>query len=112
MNAQTTMSPPPVPIIVNDTDYQMFLQLVVLGNMILPFGTDDYDDQRSVVLWIKYSSTDIRDGCQRRWGGYDGARSLATLYLIKITAILAYFHQQVDPGKQINYSDSIYTSNT
>jgi len=113
--AQQTQSPPPIPIILNDTDYQMFLQLVVLGNMIQPFGTDEFDSSNSivnsVVLRMNYGNNNIQDSCTigGGWPWQAAARSVASQYLREIKIILAYFHAQVDPSNQFSSPETVYT---
>jgi len=103
-------TPKPVPILLNDTDYQLFLQLAILGKLIQPFSTPAYNNGSSSVVWFKDSGGNTRDACTENWKGYQGAVSLVKRYIMKITTILAYFHSQTDSSNKINYGDSVYTS--
>lgn len=103
-------NPPPVPILLNDTDYQLFLQLAILGKLLHPFSAADWNSWDSSVVWFKDRNGYARDACKERWGGYQGAVSLVDKYLKKITTILAYFHSQTNSNTSISYGDSVYTS--
>jgi hypothetical protein len=103
-------NPPPVPILLNDTDYQLFLQLAILGKLLHPFSAADWNSWDSSVVWFKDRNGYARDACKERWGGYQGAVSLVNKYLKKITTILAYFHSQTNSNTSISYGDSVYTS--
>jgi hypothetical protein len=103
-------TPPPVPILLNDTDYQLFLQLAILGKLLQPFSTDDWNDWNSSVVWFKDNNGYARDACKDHWSGYQGAVSLVNGYLKKITTILAYFHSQTNSNNSVSYGDSVYTS--
>ena len=103
-------NPPPVPILLNDTDYQLFIQLAILGKLLHPFSAADWNSWDSSVVWFKDRNGYARDACKERWGGYQGAVSLVNKYLKKITTILAYFHSQTNSNTSISYGDSVYTS--
>ena len=103
-------TPQPVPILLNDTDYQLFLQLAILGKLLHPFSAADWNNWDSTVLWFKDDNGNARDGCKERWGGYEHPISLVDRYLKKITIILAYFHSQTNSNNTISNGDSVYTS--
>lgn len=110
MAEEQDTSPPDVPILLNDTDYQLFLQLAILGKLIHPFSAAEWNDWNSSVVWFKDNNGYARDACKEHWGGYQGAVSLVDKYLKKITTILAYFHSQTNSNTSISYGDSVYTS--
>lgn len=110
MAEEQDTTPKPVPILLNDMDYHLFLQLAILGKLIQPFSSESWDDWNSSVVWFKDNNGYARDACKERWGGYQGAVSLVDKYLDKITKILAYFHSQTNNDNTISYGDSIYTS--
>lgn len=106
---QNDTSNPPIPIIMNDSDYQLFIQLAVLGNMIRPFSVSDYNRGDSTVTWYK-DGEDIHDGCKERWGSYAYSISVMNEYFKEIFSILAYFHAQTTPKDKIYPGDSEYTA--
>ena len=107
--AQSDTSPPTIPIITNDEDYQLFLQLAVLGNLIRPFSTADFNNWRSVVTWYKDNRGNARDACKERWGSYPSTIYLMNDYYTQIIYILAHFHAQAAPANKLYNGDSIYT---
>lgn len=106
---QNDTSKPPIPIIMNDSDYQLFIQLAVLGNMIRPFSVSDYNRGESAVTWYNEGEK-IRDGCKERWGSYASSISVMNEYFTEIYSILAYFHAQTAPKDKIYPGDSEYTA--
>ena len=111
MASQSKSEPPKIPIISNDKDYVMFLQLSVLGNMIMPFSMYPSNDSRSVTLWYKRPGDnyvmDYSDYLNNPDWGY--SVYVSNKYLTKITLILAYFHAQMNSTAQTYPSDSDYT---
>ena len=107
--SQQNPNPPPIPIILNDIDYQLFLQLAIIGDIIQPFATAPHNNWNSVVVWFKQTSDYARDACAEQWGGYQGATSLITLYLEEIKTILAHFHSQTDSSSKLYEGDNEYT---
>jgi hypothetical protein len=110
MAEQQDTTPKPVPILLNDTDYQLFLQLAILGKLIQPFSSEDWNNWDSSVVWFRNNNGYARDACTENWGGYQAAISLVDIYLAKITKILAYFHSQTNSTNTINRGDSAYTT--
>jgi hypothetical protein len=110
MAEEQDTTPQPVPILLNDTDYQLFLQLAILGRLLQPFTSENWDNYNSAVIWFKDDGGYARDGCKERWGGYEGAISLVDEYLRKITLILGYFHSQTNSNTSVSNGDSVYTS--
>lgn len=110
MAEEQETTPPKVPILLNDTDYQLFLQLAILGKLIHPFSAADWNKWNSSVVWFKDTNGNAKDACNENWSGYQGAVSLVDKYLKKITTILAYFHSQTNSNNTINNGDSLYTS--
>jgi len=110
MAEQQDTMPKPVPILLNDTDYQLFLQLAILGKLIEPFSKEDWNNWNSSVVWFRDNNGYARDGCKENWGGYQAAIYLVDNYLAKITKILAYFHSQTISNNTIHRGDSAYTT--
>ena len=110
MAEEQNTTPEPVPILLNDTDYQLFLQLAILGRLLQPFTSENWDNYNSAVIWFKDDNDYAIDGCKQRWGGYEGAISLVDEYLRKITLILGYFHSQTNNNNSVSNGDSVYTS--
>ena len=109
MAAEQNPNPPPVPIILNDRDYQLFLQLAIIGNIIQPFATVPHNNWRSAVVWFKDGKSRTRDCCRERWGGYQASYALIQVYIKEIKTILGYFHSQTTSSNTTFYGDSIYT---
>jgi len=107
--SQQNNKPPPIPIIVNDTDYKFLLQLAIIGNIIQPFTVAPFNQWNSSVIWTKDDAGNTRDACKERWGGYQGSVALNTLYLEEIKTILAYFHAQTDSQNKLYNGDNLYT---
>jgi hypothetical protein len=110
---QQNPNPPPIPIITNDLDYQLLLQLAIIGNIIQPFLTEPHNNWNSSVVWFKQdwkkNTVRTRDACYERWGGYQGPVAVNTAYFNEIKTILAYFHSQTDSSDKIYYGDNGYT---
>lgn len=106
---QSNTEPKPIPIITNDEDYQLFLQLAILGNLIRSFGTAELDGLNSTVLWFKDNKGRTRDACREKWKGYQSSLYLMNDYYKQIVYILAHFHAQANPTNKISYGDSKYT---
>ena len=110
---QQNQDTPPIPIIQNDLDYQLFTQLAIIGDLIKPFSTEPFNNWNSTVIWFKQDgkkgAINTRDACRERWGGYQGAVGLTTLYYQEIKLILAYFHGQTDSSTKVYNGDNIYT---
>ena len=107
--AQANTETPPLPIITNDADYQLFLQLAVIGNLIRSFGTAEFNGFRSTVVWYKDKKGRTRDACRERWKSYPSTLYLMNDYYKQIVYILAYFHAQAAPANKIYYGDTKYT---
>jgi hypothetical protein len=107
---QQNTTPPPVPIIMNDMDYQLFIQLALLGQFLEPFTTTDWNGWNSAIVWFKDNRNNPRDGCLERWGEARGSVALLQLYFKQIQTILTYFHSQTDTNNTIHSGDSIYTT--
>jgi hypothetical protein len=113
--AQSSGKTPPVPIIAGDKDYVLFLQLAILGSMIMPFSTYPNNNGNSVTLWYRFigrrGNGQVRDyyrhGRDRYWGQ---AVYLSNTYLSEITQILAHFHGQNANSLKTHSGDSIYTA--
>ena len=110
MAAQQNTTPPPIPVLINDTDYQLFLQLAILGRLAAPFVTDKFNNWNSAVVWFKDDNSNSRDACKEQWGEYQAATTIVNAYLTKITIILGYFHAQTTSNNKIHHGDSVYTS--
>lgn len=108
-SAQQNPTPPAIPVIVTDDDYQLFVQLAIIGRIIVPFATVPYDGWNSAVVWFKDSKGDARDCCMERWGGYQATFTLVEGYFGDIKTILAYFHRQSDNSTKFYKGDSVYT---
>jgi len=106
---QQNTTPPPVPIIVNDMDYQSFIQLAILGQLLQPFTIEDANGWNSDVIWFRDRKDRPRDACKEYWGGYQSSIGVITDYFEKIKTLLAYFHGQTQSKRSIHYGDSIYT---
>jgi hypothetical protein len=106
---QNDTSTPPIPIITNDDDYQKFIQLAALGNMIRPFSVADYNRGDSVTTWYK-DGEKVHDGCKERWGSYASSINVMNAYYLEIASKLAYFHAQTAPKDKLYPGDSIYTA--
>lgn len=112
--AQSSGKTPPIPIIASDKDYVLFLQLAVLGSMIMPFSTYPYNNGQSVTIWYKssdgkgnYVVVDYYDrSYDHDWGQ---TIYISNTYLSEITMILAYFHGQTTSTIKSYPGDSIYT---
>jgi len=111
---QSSGKTPPVPIIASDKDYVLFLQLSILGSMIMPFSTyPSTDPNKSVTVWRNTSTgttTTVDDkskkGGDPSWGH---AVNISNTYLSQITMILAHFHGQTTSAIRSYPGDSIYT---
>jgi hypothetical protein len=107
-------TPPPIPIIAGDEDYVLFLQLAILGSMIMPFSTYPYNNGHSVTLWYKIiggkHNGQVRDyynnGRDPSWGQ---AVYISNTYLSEITMILAHFHGQTTSAIKSYPGDTPYT---
>lgn len=108
-SAQQNPNPPAIPIIVNDDDYQLFLQLAIIGRILTPFTTVPINGWNSAVIWFKDGDGNARDCCRERWGGYQASYGLVEGYFEDIKTILAYFHRQSDTSSKIYHGDSSYT---
>lgn len=108
-SAQQNPKPPPIPIIVNDYDYQLFIQLAILGRLLTPFSTLPFNEWNSAIVWLKDANGDPRDCCRERWGGYETSYSLVNTYFDEIKLILGYFHRQSDSSSKTINGDSAYT---
>lgn len=112
--AQSSGKTPPVPIIAGDEDYILFLQLAILGSMIMPFSTYPFNNGHSVTIWHKVqggkSNGHVMDyynfGRNRSWGQ---TIYLSNTYLSEITQILAHFHGQTTTASKSYPGDSKYT---
>jgi hypothetical protein len=112
--AQSSGKIPPVPIIASDKDYVLFLQLAILGSMIMPFSTYPYNNGHSVTIWYKVIGGkrhgQVRDyynfGRDASWGQ---TVYLSNTYLSEITQILSHFHGQTTAAIKSYPGDSIYT---
>jgi len=113
MAEQAKQEPPKIPILSNDKDYGMFLQLAVLGNMIMPFSVYPANNGNSVTLWYKEGKDTIVDRYNLirdlDWGH---SIFFSNMYLTEITLILAYFHAQMNSTAQTYPSDNVYTKYT
>jgi hypothetical protein len=93
MAKQANSEPPKIPILSNDKDYVLFLQLAVLGNMIMPFSIYPAENGNSVTLWYKAGRDSIVDRYNLiNNGDWGYAVFFSNMYLTEITVILAYFH--------------------
>ena len=108
LSNQTNTTPPPVPILANDTDYQLFLELAVLGQMIQPFGSEN---NGRCVLWIMGKDNRLYDYCiYQNWRGYQKSYDIMFIYFERIKTILSYFHAQTESANKVKNADDIYTS--
>ena len=113
MAKQANSEPPKIPILSNDKDYGMFLQLAILGNMIMPFSVYPANNGNSVTLWYKQGKDTIVDrynmATNNDWGH---SIFFSNMYLTEITLILAYFHAQTKSTAQTYPGDNPYTGYT
>lgn len=114
ISSQSNPQPPKIPIIANDEDYVKFLQLAVLGSMIMPFSTYPYNNGQSVTLWSKNDRGNIMD--YWRYGrdsnpvnGWGHAVYFSSMYLTEITLLLSHFHGQTVSTVSEFPGDNIYT---
>lgn len=114
---QQNPNPPPIPIILNDLDYQLLIQLAVIGN-IIQFSIVPYNNWNSAVTWFKQPAKTVkkkrykdrtRDACTERWGGFQGAVAMNSVYFEEIKTILGYFHSQTDSRGKLYTGDNAYT---
>jgi len=113
--AQSNGQKPKVPIIASDDDYTKFLELAILGKIITPYSTDNYNNGYSVVVWskdINGNVTDFMDNT-RGWVPYHdywGAPYyFVNTYLHDITMLLAHFHGQTTSNNKSWPGDSQFT---
>jgi hypothetical protein len=106
--SQTQTTPPPIPIITGDQDYQLFLELAVLGQIIEPFGISPIENTqwRTVGVWYKDGEGNPHDTCLENWGGYNNVKILIEKYFKRIKQILAYFHTQTNNSNKVHIGDS------
>jgi hypothetical protein len=101
--------PSPIPIILNDHDYQLFLQIAIIGKILEPFAIRPMNNWNTATVWYKDGRGNVGSACTQRWGGYQASVAFVTKYIKELTVILGYFHSQNDSANKLQGSDTIFT---
>jgi hypothetical protein len=106
--SQTNATPVPVPILISDQDYQLFLELIILGQIIKPFGTAPIKNTgwQTAAIWYKDNQGNAHDTCMENWGDYHLVMILVEQYFNRIQVILGYFHAQTSNSNKTHTGDS------
>lgn len=106
--SQSNATPAPIPILISDQDYQLFLELIVLGQIIQPFGIAPIKNTgwKTAAVWFKDSNENAHDTCLENWGNYQYVKILIEEYFKRIQIILGYFHAQTSNSNKTHIGDS------